>query len=175
MKTTNMWTTNLSRTSAGRRGPDRRGSVLRGSVLGLMLPMALLGGCSDAPPPPTPLKIALYQDWQLQPGDQLEGFKVLGGLGDISIDLQGKSVYAPYAGEAQADRQGCVFLNMPEVPAYLLRLCGLTSPRLGPLRKGEPIGAGTTLQVATLRQHPSGKWAIVEPDSTLLRHTLKPS
>jgi hypothetical protein len=29
--------------------------------------------------------------------------------------------------------------------------------------------------VATLRQHPSGKWAIVEPDSTLLRQTLKPS
>jgi hypothetical protein len=144
-------------------------------ILSLVLPLALLSACSEPPPPPTPLKISLYQDWQLQPGDQLEGFKVLGGLGDISIDLAGRSVYAPYAGEAQADRHGCVFLNMPEVPAYLLRLCGLDSPHLGALKKGEPIGKGTTLQIATLRQHPSGKWAIVEPDSTLLRHTLKPS
>jgi hypothetical protein len=146
----------------------------------------LLTSCGHTAPPP-PIKVQVFQDWQLKPGDRLAGYVVTGGLGDISIAVQGQAIYAPFTGETQKDAQGCLFYSSPEVPSYLFRLCGLTGRawfdldipplnqlRLGPVKAGEALGHATTLQFATLRKQTNGKWAIVEPDKSLIETLLKP-
>jgi hypothetical protein len=152
-------------------------------VLGL-IPLAT--SCNNAPPPPL-IKVQVFQDWQLKPGDRLAGYAVTGGLGDITIDVQGQAIYAPFKGETQRDAQGCLFYSSPEVPSYLFRLCGMTGRawfgldipplnrlRLGAVKPGEILGYATTLQFATLRKQTNGKWAIVEPDKSLIETLLKP-
>jgi hypothetical protein len=155
--------------------------------LPIVLCLPLFTACTPVPPPP-PLKIQVFQDWQLKPGDRLAGYTVTGGLGDISIDVQDRAIYAPFTGETQQDQQGrCLFYSSPEVPAYLFRLCGMTGRswfglNLGPLNQlhlgsvkaGETLGYATNLQFATLRKQTNGKWAIVEPDKSLIETLLKP-
>jgi len=137
--------------------------------------LLLISGCQSQTSEPTLIDIQLFQKWELQPGDTIAGYKVMGGLGDISIALKGSSAYAPFDGEAQIDQRGCVFFSTAEIPAYKFRLCGLNSPRLGTLRQGDAIGSGDTLQFAALRKQPDGKWAIVEPAKSILERTLKTS
>lgn len=146
------------------------------SVISYLLAPALLGlgACSKAPAPP-PLEVRLYQKWELQPGDEIAGRAVLGGLGDISIDLEGNAVYAPFAGRTQLDTRQCVIFSSPDVPAYLFRLCGLNQPRLGELKQGEAIGSGNLLYFAALRKQPNGTWAVVEPAKAILERTLTKS
>jgi hypothetical protein len=146
----------------------------------------LITSCGHTPPPPQ-IKVQVFQDWQLKPGDRLAGYAVTGGLGDISIDVQGQAIYAPFKGETQRDAQGCLFYSSPEVPSYLFRLCGVTGRawlgldipplnqlHLGAVKAGETLGYATTLQFATLRKQTNGKWAIVEPDKSLIETLLKP-
>ncbi|WP_223257403.1 hypothetical protein [Phormidesmis priestleyi] len=135
----------------------------------------LIGGCNSQPSGQPPIDIQLFQKWELQPGDTIAGYKVLGGLGDISIALKGSPVYAPFDGEAQIDKRGCVFFSTAEIPAYKFRFCGLNAPQLGKLRQGDTIGSGDTMQFAALRKQPDGKWAIVEPAKSILERTLKAS
>jgi hypothetical protein len=155
-------------------------------ALSIALLIPLVTSCGNTPPPPQ-IKVQVFQDWQLKPGDRLAGYAVTGGLGDISIDVQGQAIYAPFTGETQQDAQGCLFYSSPEVPSYLFRLCGVTGRawfgldlgplnrlRLGFVRSGETLGYATTLQFATLRKQTNGKWAIVEPDKSLIETLLKP-
>ena len=139
--------------------------------------VALLGlvSCNSQPAPEPPLNIKLFQAWELQPGDSVKGYAVLGGLGDISIALNGNSVYAPFAGTARPDPRGCLLFSSPDVPAYLFRLCGLNNPRYGALEQGNPIGSATNLQFAALRKQSDGTWAIVEPSKQILERTLTKS
>lgn len=132
-----------------------------------------LGGCNTQKSNEPAIDVQLYQKWELQPGDTIAGYPVTGGLGDISIALKGQSVYAPFNGEAKIDKRGCVFFSTPNVPAYLFRLCGLSSPKLGRLQQGEAIAKGTTLQFAALRKQPNGTWAVVEPAKDIVERTLK--
>ncbi len=134
-----------------------------------------LSSCASQPADPPPIDLQLFQKWQLQPGDTIAGYTVLGGLGDISIALRGSPAYAPFDGEAQIDKRGCVFFSTAEIPAYKFRFCGLNAPHLGQLRQGETIGKGDTMQFAALRKQPDGTWAIVEPAKGILERTLKPS
>jgi hypothetical protein len=134
-----------------------------------------LGGCESKSANEPPIDLPLYQKWELQPGDTIANHKVTGGLGDISIELNNNRVYAPFDGKAQIDQRGCVIFSTPDVPAYLFRLCGINSPKLGLLRQGEAIGSGNILQFAALRKQPDGKWAIVEPAKNILERTLKAS
>jgi hypothetical protein len=120
------------------------------------------------------VNVRLYQQWELQPGDTIGGRQVLGGLGDISIDLNGGNAYAPFAGTTQLDQRRCVLFSSPQVPAYLLRLCGLPNPNLGELHQGDIIGSGDALEFATLRKQANGTWAIVEPAKSLLEKVLNP-
>lgn len=143
-----------------------------GAVLGLLW---LVSACQSTPPTEPSLNIRLYQSWQLQPGDSVSGFSVLGGLGDISIDLNHQPVYAPFNGRAHADPHQCVLFASPDVPAYLFRLCGLDRPRFGTLTQGEVIGSGAMLQFAALRKQPNGTWALVEPSKQILERTLRKS
>lgn len=135
----------------------------------LVLPL----GCTRTPNQDATLDIKLYQTWQLQPGDTVGDRRVLGGLGDISIALDGNKVYAPFDGRTQIDKHQCLVFSSPDVPAYLFRLCGLKDPRPRAVKQGETIGNGDLLQFAALRKQPNGTWAIVEPAKDILERTLK--
>lgn len=140
-------------------------------IVSLLLPL----GCSRAPTNEPTLNIKLYQSWELQPGDSVGDRAVLGGLGDITIALDDKPVYAPFDGRTQFDKRKCLIFSSPDVPAYLFRLCGLNEPRLGAVNQGDAIGKGNLLQFAALRKQPNGTWAIVEPAKAILERTLKKS
>lgn len=146
------------------------GFLAAGLSLGLV-------SCRAQLAPVSPRSLHIHQTWQLQPGSQVAGRRISGGLGDISVELAGASVYAPFNGHVQSV-QGiaapCVVLSSPEVPAYLLRLCGVRQPKLGDVLSGQPIGSAETLQFAALRKQPDGKWALVEPSVQILAQTLTP-
>lgn len=139
----------------------------------LLLTTLLPVGCAKTPSPESPLNIKLYQSWELQPDDTIADRKVLGGLGDISIALDGNQVYAPFDGRVQLDNRRCLIFSSPDVPAYLFRLCGLKEPRVGEVSQGEAIGKGDLLLFAALRKQANGTWAIVEPAKTILERMLK--
>ena len=134
--------------------------------------LLLAAGCARQPEV-SPRAIQLHQKWILQPGAEVAGFKISGGLGDISIELEGKSVRAPFNGKVQPNQADCVVFSSSEVPAYLFRFCGLKRPQLGDLQAGDVIGSGQALQFAALRRQPDGSWAIVEPALDLLERTIR--
>ncbi|BAY56172.1 MULTISPECIES: hypothetical protein [Leptolyngbya] len=148
------------------------GFVKLGTIFLLLL---LISGCTSSQQPNHSIsEPKLYQSWQLKLGDQIAGSTVIGGLGDISIALNGKSVYAPSTGNVYLGQRGCVYFAGTDTPAYLFRLCGLKSPKLGALKAGDAIATGDILQFATLLKQSDGTWALVEPDKSLLERTLKP-
>jgi hypothetical protein len=124
---------------------------------------------SDAPSIRT---IQIQQSWQLQPGEIIGGRKIVAGLGEISIHLNGGAVYAPFDGEIQLTDANCVLFSSTNVPAYLLRLCGLNRPIIGEITAGSPIGSGEYLHFAALRRQPDGTWTIVEPAKNILERML---
>lgn len=139
---------------------------------GLALLMVLGTACSRPVEEVPPRHLVIQQQWQLQPGSIVGGRYISGGLGDISVELQGDAIHAPFVGKVQPFENNCLIYSTPEVPAYLFRLCGLETANLGEVNQGDPIGRGTLLQFATLRKQPSGKWAMVEPSSTMLERIL---
>lgn len=118
------------------------------------------------------VNLKLHQNWQLQRGDSVGGHSVVGGLGDISIALNGKPIFAPFDGRSQKDPRNCLIFSTPDVPAYLFRLCGLNDLRLGAFNQGDTLGSAAILHVATLRKQPDGKWAIVEPSKPIIERFL---
>ncbi len=132
----------------------------------------LLTGCDRSSNTNHIINLKLYQSWQLQAGDSIGGYSVVAGLGDISILLNGKPVYAPFDGQAQKDERSCLIFSSPDVPAYLFRLCGVTNQRLGACNQGETLGSAAILHVATLRKQPNGTWAIVEPSKPIIDRIL---
>lgn len=133
-----------------------------------------IAGCTPQPVTEQPLDVQLYQNWELQPGDVVAGYRVTGGLGDISITLKDNSIYAPYEGRLQPNKAGCVVFSSADVPNYLLRLCGVKNPRFGSRQAGEAIGTAKTLQFALLNKRSDGQWALVEPSKQMLQQMLQP-
>lgn len=125
--------------------------------------------------PAKPTSIQVYQKWELQRGDRIHDQTVVSGLGELTIDLAGKSIYAPMSGEAKLDPSGCVLFAGTELPAYLFRFCGISAPNLGALRKGQTIGTGNLLVFATFQKQQNGTWAFVEPSKSMLEQILKRS
>lgn len=140
----------------------------------LLCPLFLLGlgacGFSAAQVPSR--NITIHQEWALQPGSQVGGYRVVGSLGDVSIELSGSAVTAPFDGQVQPTENDCVAFSSPEVPAYLFRLCGIERPRLGTVEAGQVIGRGQVLQFAAMRRQPDGTWAMVEPAVDILEKTV---
>lgn len=150
----------------------RRAIAIGSGVGAIACLMTLLSGQNVSELPTR--TIAIQQNWQLQPGTTVAGLQVDGGLGDISIDLAGGKVYAPFAGQVQPGTHECLLFSSPEVPAYLLRFCGLSHLALGNVQQGDAIAWGNTLQVAALRKQPDGQWAMVEPSVNILERSLNP-
>lgn len=153
------------------------GSILRFLMRSLVLAACTIGltSCGTRDRAPAPREFKIQQNWQFQPGAEIAGHTVQGGLGDISINLDGKKVYAPFAGQVQPHQGDCVIFTSPQVPAYLMRLCGVDRPKFGAVRQGEAIASSQTLTFAVLRKQPDGTWAIVEPADSLLERVLIPS
>lgn len=147
-------------------------SVINATLIAVMLLLMTLG-CTPEPAVEPPIDVKLYQTWELQPGNVVAGYSVLGGLGDISIALKGNTVYAPYDGRVQPHKSGCVIFSSSDVPNYLLRLCGLKQPKFGLRRAGEAIGTAGALQFALLNKRPDGLWALVEPSKQILEQMLQ--
>ena len=132
----------------------------------------LLGSCA-ARSAPQPRSITLQQQWALNPGDEVAGHPVTGSLGDISLNLSGKRIYAPFDGEVEiSDQDSCTLYSTPEIPAYLFRLCGLTNVKHGTIEAGKSIGKAEYLSFATLRRQPDGTWILVEPAKDVLEKAL---
>jgi len=140
--------------------------------LPLLVSSLLLGGCS-AHSAPVPRNVTLQQQWTLNPGDDIAGHPVAGSLGDISLQLNGTRVKAPFDGEVElSEANGCALYSTPEIPAYLFRLCGLGRVTYGEIQAGKSIGKGDYLSFATLRRQPDGTWVIVEPAKDVLERAL---
>ncbi|NJL85000.1 MAG: hypothetical protein HC886_01925 [Leptolyngbyaceae cyanobacterium SM1_1_3] len=133
--------------------------------------LLLIAGCGRLATPPA-RQVSIHQNWALQPGSEVAGYHVSGGLGDISIELKGKAARAPFNGKVQPSTAECVMFSSPEVPAYLFRFCGLHNIQLGEIEAGHKIGSGETLQFAALRKQPDGTWALVEPAVDILERTV---
>lgn len=147
---------------------------LYSKVAGLVSAL-LLASCQAATPQSQPRPLQVQQDWELQPGQVVAGHKVVGGLGDITVALDGAAAYAPFPGQVDAIAEdGCVVYSSPEVPAYLFRMCGLRRPRFGSIKAGQKIGSGQYLHFAALRRQPDGTWVIVEPALDILEQILTP-
>jgi len=117
--------------------------------------------------------ITLQQQWELNPGDMVAGSTVTGSLGDISLHLKNAKVKAPFDGElSPSESEDCALYSTPEIPAYLFRLCGLSSFEFGQIEAGKVMGKGTYLSFATLRRQPDGTWIIVEPARSVLEKAL---
>jgi hypothetical protein len=147
---------------------------LRGRLsLGLLGLLLCLNGCTRLAPV-VPRQIVLKQTWEIESGDRIAGQLVTGSLGDISIQLRGTRLRAPFDGQVEVASQGfrCIYFSTPEVPAYLFRYCGVSHPRLGPLQTGEVMGRGQNIHFATLRRQPDGAWALVEPSDRVLERSL---
>lgn len=119
-----------------------------------------------------PRTVQISQTWELQPGDEVGGYRVTGGLGDISVDLGGKWVRAPFSGTAYAYTPECLLFSSAEVPAYLFRFCGLKRVRLGDRKAGDALGTGEQVHFAALRKQPDGTWAMIEPAKQVLERSL---
>lgn len=149
------------------------GSALVKVGLAIAVFLLIRTGCTLQKPQEAPRTLQLAQTWELQPGDVVAERRITGGLGDISIELKGNSIYAPFDGRIQPHQGECVVFSSDEVPAYLFRLCGLKNPRLGAVQAGDVLGSGDYLQFAALRKQPSGTWSFVEPSRSMIERTLK--
>ncbi len=123
---------------------------------------------------PPPRQVKIQQTWELEPGQRIADYRIIGGLGDVSLALGGGSVRAPFAGEVYPYQERCVLFSSPEVPAYMFRFCGLRRVAFGEIRQGGTIGRARSLHFATLRKQPDGSWAIVEPARDILEKILAP-
>jgi hypothetical protein len=152
---------------------DMDSSVLN-SALATLVVLLFTPSCTPQPVAEAPIDVQLYQTWELQPGDTVAGYAVMGGLGDLSIALKGNTIYAPYEGRVQPNQQGCVMFSSADVPNYLLRLCGVKNPNFGLRKEGEVIGTADALEFALLNKRPDGLWALVEPSKKILEQMLQP-
>lgn len=149
------------------------GSVSNKVWLGLAIASLALTGCSAMNTNEPVRELKIQQTWELEPGDEVAGYRIAGSLGDISIDLNGGTVYAPFNGRVQPNNlEGCLVYSTPEIPAYVFRLCGVRPLNLGEIRQGTPIAKGDYLEFATLRRQPEGTWTMVEPAQDILERAL---
>lgn len=130
-------------------------------------------------------EIELKRTWGLQTGESIVGHDIVGGLGGLSIEIK-QAIYAPTDGfvyghfalisngSLTKSQSNCILFSSPQMPAYLLQLCGLVQRNLGAVKRGQPIGkTAGYLHVALLRQ--DNQWVFVSPAKELLKRLLRRS
>ncbi|MBI1270507.1 hypothetical protein GC174_08745 [bacterium] len=115
--------------------------------------------------------IALAKSFDIDPNQAIGAgnVRVSGGLGDISLNLNGDSLYAPVEGELLKSDGGCHLFISRVLPGYRIRLCGLGDLENKLYAEGERIGEFKTISVALLRREPTGNYVFVEPAGDFLR------
>ena len=136
-------------------------------------------------------QIELKKVWEIQSGEFIAGYRVVGGLGDISLDFKG-AIKSPALGVVESnfmlvsDRTlirnppDCVIFSSPQMPAYLLKICGLKRRKLGTVNQGSPIGhTNGYLHMSLLSfrkdQNQVSKWIYVSPSPKLIEKLLRES
>jgi len=134
-------------------------------------------------------QIEIKKVWEIQAGEFIAGHRVIGGLGDISLEYEG-SVKAPVAGVVDSEfvlvteedliagTKDCVIFSSPQLPAYLLKICGLTERYIGPVDEDSPIGkTDGALHVSLLsfrkEANQTSKWIYVSPSLKLIEELVK--
>ncbi len=139
---------------------------------------------SAARSPRTVREIELQNTWGVKAGDAIEKYFVASGLGDISLAMKG-NVIAPLDGNIEEKfvlisdgslirgTSDCVIFSSPQMPAYLIKLCGLKSRNLDLVEGGKPIGKTNGylhISLFSYRPHPDSgaMWVYVPPSPQLL-------
>lgn len=129
-------------------------------------------------------EIELQNTWEVKAGDSIEGYFIASGLGDISLAMKGK-VIAPIDGHLEEKfvlisdgrlirgTSDCVIFSSPQLPAYLIKLCGLASRNLERVERGKAIGkTNGYLHISLLSYRPNQEngaiWVYVPPSPQLI-------
>jgi hypothetical protein len=129
-------------------------------------------------------EIEVQQTWGIPAGAQIGKYFVASGLGDISLEIDGMT-FAPVdgwvegefvsisQGNLQRNREDCVIFSSPQMPAYLLKLCGLQRKNLGNIKQGKEIGKTNGylhISLLSYRKSENGKpvWMYVSPSPQLI-------
>lgn len=146
-------------------------------------------GGSSASHQPKRKQIEIQKVWGIEAGKVIAGQRVIGGLGDISLEFKG-IVKAPLTGYVEGEfvlvteedliegTRDCIIFSSPQMPAYLLKICGLTRRNLGSIDRGSPIGeTGGKLHISLLSfrkvAHQTNKWIYVSPSETLIEQLVR--
>lgn len=134
-------------------------------------------------------QIEIQKVWGIEAGKVIAGQRVIGGLGDISLEFKG-IVKAPLTGYVEGEfvlvtdddliegTRDCIIFSSPQMPAYLLKICGLTKRNLGSVDRGSPIGeTGGKLHISLLSfrrvANQTNKWIYVSPSETLIEKLVR--
>ena len=129
-------------------------------------------------------EIELQNTWGVKAGDSIEGYFIASGLGDISLAMKGK-VIAPIDGNVEENfvlisdgslirgPSDCIIFSSPQLPAYLIKLCGLASRNLEQVEGGKPIGkTNGYLHISLFSYRPNQEsgaiWVYVPPSPQLI-------
>lgn len=136
-------------------------------------------------------QIELKKVWEIQAGQLIAGHRVVSGLGDISLEFKG-AIAAPAMGIVErnfvlvSDRtliktpSDCILFSSPQMPGYLLKVCGLKQRHLGIVNQGVSIGKTNGylhLSLLSFRKDENqvSKWIYVSPSSKLIEKLLRQS
>lgn len=136
-------------------------------------------------------QIELKKVWEIQAGQSIAGHRVVSSLGDVSLEFKG-AIAAPAMGVVErnfvlvSDRTlirtppDCIIFSSPQMPAYLLKLCGLKQYHLGTVNQGFPIGKTSGyLQMSLLSfrkdENQVSQWIYVSPSPKLIEKLLRES
>ncbi|MGC9502305.1 hypothetical protein [Baaleninema sp.] len=140
----------------------------------------------DPPPANAPIvsEVTVESATAVAAGDEIADRPVVAEFGELSLRATGR-VFAPVDGWANGQFRfvtggrlrsmpsDCTILSSPQIPNYLLKLCGLARRHLGYRRVGEPLGrTDGYLHVAllTYRSDEAGdRWVYVPPAPSLVQ------
>ncbi|MDY6936283.1 MAG: hypothetical protein SWY16_01345 [Cyanobacteriota bacterium] len=143
---------------------------------------------SESRGPRSVREIELQNTWGVKAGESIDRYLVASGLGDISLAMKGK-VLAPLDGNIEhkfvlisdgsliRGTSDCVIFSSPQMPAYLIKLCGLASRNFNRIESGKPIGeTNGYLHISLFSYRPNPEngatWVYVPPSPQLIQNLV---
>ena len=138
---------------------------------------------------PSIKEIELAKTWEARAGETVGKHQIVGGLGDVTVRVGG-NITAPASGWIDSDfvlisegsmsksTNDCVVFSSAQIPAYLLKLCGLSRRHDGAIARGSVLGrTDAYLHVALLSFRKNadgeGRWMYVSPSTDLVERMLQ--